>query len=40
MDSTTKIEAKLPDNAHRELKEGEVYKPVMSASSLFPEITL
>ncbi len=29
----------LPENAYRELKEGEEYKPVMPAGSLFPEIT-
>ena len=29
----------LPENAYRELKEGEEYKPVMPASGLFPEIT-
>lgn len=29
----------LPENAYRELKEGEVFKPVMPASSIFPEIT-
>lgn len=29
----------LPENAYRELKEGEEYKPVMPAGSIFPEIT-
>ncbi len=29
----------LPENAYRELKAGEEYKPVMPASSVFPEIT-
>ncbi|NTW33452.1 MAG: oligopeptide transporter, OPT family [Bacteroidetes bacterium] len=29
----------LPENAYRELKEGEEYKPVMPASQLFPEVT-
>ena len=29
----------LPDNAYKELKEGEEYQPVMPASSNFPEIT-
>lgn len=33
---TTKI---LPENAYRELKEGEVYNPVMPANSVFPEVT-
>ena len=30
----------LPENAYRELKEGEEYKPVMPAGGLFPEVTL
>ncbi|MFH0864690.1 MAG: oligopeptide transporter, OPT family, partial [Bacteroidota bacterium] len=30
----------LPENAYRELKEGEEYKPVMPAGSPFPEVTL
>jgi putative OPT family oligopeptide transporter len=30
----------LPENAYRELKEGEEYKPVMPASQSFPEVTL
>lgn len=29
----------LPENAYRELKEGEEYKPVMPAGQLFPEVT-
>lgn len=29
----------LPENAYRELKAGEEYKPVMPASQLFPEVT-
>ncbi|MBI4947370.1 MAG: oligopeptide transporter, OPT family [Bacteroidetes bacterium] len=29
----------LPENAYRELKDGEEYKPVMPASRLFPEVT-
>lgn len=29
----------LPENYHRELKEGEEYKPVMPANQIFPEIT-
>lgn len=29
----------LPENYHRELKEGEVYQPVMPADKKFPEIT-
>ncbi len=39
MEENNTIEAKLPENAHRELKEGEVYMPVMAASSRFAEIT-
>ena len=30
----------LPENAYRELKEGEVYKPVMPAEGKFPEVTV
>ena len=33
------INAKLPENAHRELKDGEIYNPVMPASSKFAEVT-
>ena len=29
----------LPENAYRELKPGEVYKPVMAANLHFPEVT-
>ena len=29
----------LPDNAYRELKQGEVYRPVMSPEYKFPEVT-
>jgi putative OPT family oligopeptide transporter len=29
----------LPENAYRELKEGEEYKPVMPANRIFPEVT-
>lgn len=29
----------LPENAYRELKEGEEYKPVMSAGRTYPEVT-
>ncbi len=29
----------LPENAYRELKPGEEYKPVMPASGIFPEVT-
>ena len=30
----------LPENAYRELKQGEVYKPVMAANLLLPEVTV
>lgn len=39
MENNNKIEAKLPENAHRELKEGEVYRPVMPANLKFAEVT-
>jgi putative OPT family oligopeptide transporter len=39
MDNNIKIEAKLPENSHTELKEGEVYMPVMPANSTFAEVT-
>lgn len=29
----------LPENAYRELKEGEVYEPIMSPTKIFPEVT-
>ena len=28
----------LPENAHRELKEGEEYKPILPAEKVFPEV--
>ena len=34
--STTKV---LPENAYKELKEGEVYKPVMDPTASVPEVT-
>ena len=39
MENNNKVEVKLPENAHRELKDGEVYEPVMPANSTFAEIT-
>ena len=30
----------LPENAYRELKEGESYKPLMSPNKHYPEVTL
>ena len=29
----------LPENAYRELKEGESYKPLMSPNKHYPEVT-
>ena len=29
----------LPENAHRELKAGEEYKPLLPAEKSFPEVT-
>ena len=28
----------LPENAYTELKEGEVYKPIMSPTKVYPEV--
>ena len=39
MSNNNNYEAKLPNNTHSELKEGEVYVPVMSPNSTFAEIT-
>jgi putative OPT family oligopeptide transporter len=39
MENNNNYETKLPDNAHRELKDGEVYVPVMPVNSNFAEIT-
>ena len=30
---------KLPENAHRKLEKGEVYKPLLPADKTFPEVT-
>ena len=36
---TKELEAvQLPENAFRELKEGEEYEPVMSPSKVYPEV--
>ncbi|MDR0927658.1 MAG: oligopeptide transporter, OPT family [Ignavibacteria bacterium] len=40
MDNNITYEAKLPENAHRELKPGEEYVPVMPVNATFPEVTL
>lgn len=34
-----KEEIGLPENAQRELKEGEVYKPIMSGNKTYKEVT-
>lgn len=39
MDQETKLRTSLPDNAYRELKDGEEYYPIMPADQLFQEIT-
>ena len=39
MQENDSLEKNLPENAYRELKEGEVYEPVMSANKVFPEVT-
>ncbi|MFH0892950.1 MAG: oligopeptide transporter, OPT family [Bacteroidota bacterium] len=40
MEHTPNTNTDLPENAYRELKPGEEYKPVMPASQFFPEVTL
>lgn len=35
---TPKNEVKVPDNAYRELKEGEEYKPILLSTKKYPEI--
>ncbi len=39
MEQDSNIKSNLPENAYRELKQGEEYLPVMPASSNFPELT-
>ena len=39
MQENESLEKNLPENAYRELNEGEVYEPVMSANKTFPEVT-
>ena len=34
----SEIKGQLPENAFRELKEGEVYEPLMSAKGVYPEV--
>jgi len=33
-------DVKLPENAYKELKEGEVYKPIMVPEKVYPEVNL
>lgn len=35
---TTPQDVKLPENAYRELKEGEEYKPILMAEKKYPEL--
>lgn len=39
MEDNEKFETKLPDNAYRELKDGEKYSPVMPAKAKIQEVT-
>jgi len=39
MEHNTMQKSGLPENAYRELNEGEVYQPVMSPEKTFPEVT-
>ncbi len=39
MEHTTNKPKGLPENAYRELKEGEDYKPIMSPDKSYPEVT-
>lgn len=36
----TKENLQLPENAFRELKEGESYEPVMNPGKVYPEVNL
>ena len=38
MEENEKMAAGLPDNAFRELKEGEKYKPIMKPDQVYPEV--
>ncbi len=40
MNTEEKEKARIPENAFRELKPGEVYKPVMSPDKTYPEVNL
>ena len=39
MEENEKMAAGLPDNAFRELKEGEKYEPIMKPDQVYPEVT-
>ena len=39
-ENENQILIKLPENAYKELKEGEVYKPIMVPERVFPEVNL
>ncbi|MBQ2132368.1 MAG: hypothetical protein II431_13640, partial [Prevotella sp.] len=38
MEENEKMAAGLPDNAFRELKEGEKYEPIMKPDQVYPEV--
>lgn len=40
MEENKKDNVQLPDNAFRELKEGEQYEPIMSPKKVYPEVNL
>ena len=40
MENKQKESVELPDNAFRELKEGEEYQPVMNPKQVYPEVNL
>ena len=39
MENKEKQNIELPENAFRELKEGEEYQPVMSPNKVYPEVS-
>ncbi len=39
MENKEKLNVELPENAFRELKEGEEYQPVMSPQKVYPEVS-
>lgn len=39
MDQDESVKSGLPENAFKELKEGEEYRPIMSAGKVYPEVT-